>query len=85
MSPSLKKSTLPRGKLRSIFVASIVNQVSQIALVVENPPVNAGYVKDVGSGLWSGIYPGGGHSDQYSPVFLPVESHGQRSVVGYSP
>ena len=39
---------------------------SQVALVVKNPPVNAGE--------W-----------QSTPVFLPGESHGQRSPMGYSP
>ena len=29
-------------------------------------------------------YPGGGNGNP-TPVFLPGESHGQRSLVGYSP
>ena len=28
---------------------------------------------------------GGGHGNPLTPVFLPAKSHGQRSVVGYSP
>ena len=32
----------------------------------------------------SGTSPGEGH-DNPTPVFLPGESHGQRSLVGYSP
>ena len=40
---------------------------------------NAG---DVGSIPESGRFPGGGHG---TPVFLPGESHGQRSLAGYSP
>ena len=40
---------------------------------------NAG---DVGSIPESGRFAGGGHG---TPVFLPGESHGQRSLAGYSP
>ena len=52
--------------------------------VVKNLPASAGGIGDAGliSGL--GISPGGGHGKplQYS---LPGESHGQRSLAGYSP
>ena len=34
--------------------------------------------------LGQGRSPGGGHGNPL-PVFLPGESHGQRSLVGYSP
>ena len=58
-------------------------RVSQVALVVKNQPVNAGDVRDVGliSGL--GKSPGGGHGNplQYSCL---EESHGQRSLEGYT-
>ena len=36
----------------------------------------------MGSMPRSGRSPGGGHG---TPVFLPGESHGQRSLAGYSP
>ena len=49
--------------------------------MVKNPPSNAG---DVGSIPGSGRFPGGGHGNP-SQVFLPGESHGQRSLAGYSP
>ena len=52
-----------------------------MALVVKNPPGNAGDVRDVGSIPGSGSSPGEGHGN---PVFLPGESHGQRSPGGYS-
>ena len=42
---------------------------------------NAG---DMGSISGSGRPPGGGHGNS-PPVFLPGESHGQRSLAGYSP
>ena len=55
------------------------------ALVVKNPPANAGDVRDVGvrsQGL--GRHLGGGHGNplQYSCLENP---HGQRSLGGYSP
>ena len=53
-----------------------------MALVLKNLTANAGDVRDVGSIPGSGRSPGGGHG---IPVFLPGESHGQRSLVGYSP
>ena len=56
-------------------------RTSQVALVVKNPPANA---EDRGNGIWFpelGRSPGGenGNLLQYG------ESHGQSSLVGYSP
>ena len=48
--------------------------------MVKNLPANAGVVRDVGSISGSGRSPG-----SPTPVFLPGESHGQRSLEGYSP
>ena len=53
--------------------------------MVKNPPANAGDIKDTGLIPGSGRYPGGEHSSPPTPVFLPGESYGQRSLVGYSP
>ena len=52
--------------------------------VVKNPPASAGDTIDVG--LIPGLErsPGGWNSEPTS-VFLPGESHGQRSLAGYSP
>jgi len=54
-----------------------------VALVVKNLPANAGGIKDIGS------IPESGRSLEEAwlptPGFLPGESHGQRSLVGYSP
>ena len=50
----------------------------------KTPPANAGDIRDMGSIHWSGRSPGGGH-DTSTSVFLPGESHEQRSLVGYSP
>ena len=52
--------------------------------MVKNPPANAGDVRDVGSIPGSGRSPGGGHGNP-TPVFLPGESYGQRSLAGCSP
>ena len=59
-------------------------RASQVALMVKNLPASAGGIRDVGS------VPGLGRSSAERngyplPVFLPGESHGQRSLVGYSP
>ena len=42
---------------------------------------NAGDIRDVFLITGSGRFPGGGHST----VFMPGESHGQKSLVGYGP
>ena len=56
-----------------------------MALVVKNPPANAGDIGDVGSIPGSRRSPGGGHSNPLlSGEFLSGESHGQRSLAGYS-
>ena len=57
--------------------------VSQVALVVKNPPVNAGDMRDKGS--IPGLGRSCGRKWQSTPVFLPGEFHGQRRLVGYSP
>ena len=54
---------------------------SQVELVVKNPPANAGDLKDVGSIPVSGKIPWR-RAWQPTPVFLPGESYGQRSLVG---
>ena len=53
-------------------------------LVVKNPPANAGRCKRHGFDPWVGTIPWM-RKWQSTPVFLPGESHGQRSLVGYSP
>ena len=49
--------------------------------MVENPTCQCKRQGDVGADPWDGKIPGGGDAN---PV-LPGESHGQRSLVGYSP
>ena len=57
-------------------------RASQVALVVKNPHAIAGDIRD------SRLDPLGQEDpleEQPTPVFLPGESHGQRSLAGYSP
>ena len=55
-------------------------RASQLALVVKNLPASAGDARDAGS------IPGPGRRAwQPTPVFLPRESHGHRSMAGLSP
>ena len=48
----------------------------------KEPACNSGDAGDMGLIPGSGRSLGGGHSN---PVFLPGESHGQRSLASYSP
>ena len=50
-------------------------RASQVALVVKNPPANAGDVRDVSSIPGSGRSPGGGHGNplQYSCLENPMD------------
>ena len=50
--------------------------------MVKNPLANAGDVRDTASIPGSGKSPAGGSSN-FTPVLLPGEFHGQRSLVGY--
>ena len=52
--------------------------------MVKNPPANAGDIRDMVLIPGLGRSPGEGHGKP-APVFLPGESHGPRSLVGYSP
>ena len=61
--------------LRHMFWASLV------ALVVKNPPANAGDLGDMGSIPQSGRSPGGGHGHP----LMSGESRGQRSLEDSSP
>ena len=57
---------------------------SQVALVVKNPPAKAEDVRDMGSIPETGKIPRR-KARKPTPVFLPGESPGLRSLVGYSP
>ena len=58
-----------------------MNWAFQVALVVNNPHANAEDIRDAGS------IPGSVRKCkkwQPTPVFMPGEFHGQRSLLGYS-
>ena len=59
-------------------------RASQVALVAKNPPDNVRDIRDMGSNPWVGKTPWR-RAWQPTPIFLPGESHRQRSLVGYSP
>ena len=59
------------------------NWASQLALVVKNPPGNAGDARDEGSIPWSGRSPVGGNGDALQYSYLK-KINGQRSLAGYS-
>ena len=51
--------------------------------MIKNPPTKAGDAGDMGS-IWVGNIPWR-RKWQPTPLFLLEKSHGQRSLVGYSP
>ena len=51
--------------------------------MVKNPSASAGGPREASSILGLGRSPGEGNGN--TPEFLPGKSHGQRSLVGYSP
>ena len=61
--------------------------VSRVALVVKNPPANAGDARDMSliPGLGSEKWNPWSEKWNPTPVFLPGKFHGQRSQAGYSP
>ena len=58
--------------------------VSQVVLVVKNPPANAGDIRDVGLMPGSERSPGGRDVNPLQ-YFCLEKLHGQRSLSGYSP
>ena len=58
--------------------------VSQVLLVVKNPPANAGDIRDTGSIPGLGRSPGGGNGNPLQFSCLE-NSQGQRSLVDISP
>ena len=71
-------------KFSSAWLYSGLFRAFQVALVVKNPPANAGGLRDLGFDPWIGKIPWR-RAWQPIPVFLLGEFHGQRSLVSYSP
>ena len=61
-----------------------MTQASQVVLVVKNPSANADGRKRCGFDPWVGKIPWR-RAWHPTPVFLPGEPLGQKSLVGYSP
>ena len=59
-------------------------KIKCMALVLKNPPANAGDTRDCWFDLWVRRIPWR-RAWQPTTVFLPRESHGQKSLAGYSP
>ena len=70
----MDRRVIIRLPLKSSFMTP---RASQVVLVVKNLPANAGDVRHMG------LIPE--WKRQPTPVFLPGKSHGQRSLVDYSP
>ena len=68
-----------------ISISLTTNGALQVALVVKNPPASVGDIRDAGSIPGLGRSPGGGHGNPLQYSCLERESHGQRSLAGYSP
>ena len=77
-----------------VSVSTVQRSESAICVHVSEIPGDAtgkepacqcrGCSRDAGLTHGSGRYPGEGHA-QLTPIFLLGESHGQRSLAGYSP
>ena len=73
-----------RGVCSLFESISFKKQASQVVLVVKNPPANVSRRKRSEFDPWVGKIPWR-RKWQPTPVFLPGESYGQRSLVGFSP
>ena len=62
---------------------SVLVWASQVVLIIKKLPANAGDMRH-GFNPWVGKFPWR-RAWQPTPVFLPGKSHGQRSLVSYSP
>ena len=65
------------GKLE---LCSAMSGASQVALVVKNPPANAGDIRDASSVPGLGRSPG-----ERNGNYSSIVAHEQRSLVGYTP
>ena len=61
-----------------------LTETGKVVLLVKNLPATAGDVRDAGSIPGTGRSPGGGNGNPLQCSWSG-ESHGQRSLVGYSP
>ena len=71
----LECPTIQNEKNNSFFTGLLLRWASQVALVVKNPPANAGDIRDVSLIPRLGRFPGGGHGNplQYSCLENPMD------------
>ena len=81
-----QNQTKPLLNLHSSWICPVLKRegASQLALLVKNLSVSAGNIRDLGSILGVRRIPWR-RTWQPTPVSLPGESRGQRSLAGYSP
>ena len=72
----------PQWVSGNFFKGKVIEGSHQVALVVKNPPVNAGDLRDAGSILGSGRSPGGGNGNplQYSCLKNPMDRGAQQAM-----
>ena len=85
LSARIRNSTEMSNMLTSSQIFKLTapissNGASQVVLMVKNPPANAEHPFNA----WVGKIPWR-RAQQPTPVFLPGESHGQRSLAGHGP
>ena len=82
MSGDVYSSIIQSGKKQKLSFA-LFTRVSQVALVVKNPPANAENMRDSGSTPGSGRSLGGGHGSplQYSRLENPMDRGAQWATV----
>ena len=68
---------------KQIFIEYLLCEASQVAIVVKNPPPNAGNIRDVGSIPQLARFLGGGHSNplQYSCLENPKDRGASQDTV----
>ena len=64
-----------QGSPQTGLMDDVIGRASQVMLVVENPPANAGDIRDMGSVPGWGRSPGGGHGNpiQHSCLENPMD------------
>ena len=70
------------GKMITIMISLALLWTSQVALMVKNLPARAGDMRcEFDTWVWKSPWR---RAWQSTPVFLPGESHGQKSLEGYA-
>ena len=81
--PEVCFKLLSDGWKVDVYTEGNKGEIMQVALVVQNAPADAGRRRRWGFDPWVGKIPWR-RAWQPTPVFLPGESHGERSLAGYS-